>query len=52
MKKLLLFAVTCMIGYYASAECARCDGGETKCCTGGTTGDTYYMTKKIVMEVE
>ena len=43
MKKLLLFAVTCMISYYASAECglSECGGGKTQCCSKAN-GDTYY----------
>ena len=46
MKKLLLFAVTCMISYYASAECglSECPGGNTQCCSK-SNGDTYYNGK-------
>ncbi len=43
MKKIILLAITCMIGYYASAECglSECPGGGTKCCSKAN-GDTYY----------
>ncbi len=49
MKKIILLAITCMIGYYASADCGlgECPGDETKCCSK-FNGDTYYKGASTV----